>query len=229
MSNLGLYIAQLLPRPLRGTRLYNLISVLAAPMASLGSRLSAARVEMLSAARYEPTPLMLERAVKDTLGITVSVETQAAGDFVVTVSSRDSLMIGQVRAVIDKYRMLGVGYTVRSANTRMSCYFDEHVCERVLRRYSARWVSHVCEAVEQLFVYVGYAGSDDFVSVFTSKPVASPVTVRLWETGASQPVDVTIPAGADNVSSLLPAVVKAEMQPFTDGVYYYELKYPYDE
>mgnify|MGYP001635121634 CR=1 FL=1 len=223
MIDVGRYAAQLLPRALRGTVLYNIMMTLLRPLVQLNAAVGSMRGEMLAASMYDTSPLMLERAVYDIVGIKVDISPASGRSFVVRIPDRYVSREDEVRGVIDRYRMLGTSYSLEAATMQTSCAWTEHVCERVLQSFSCRFAYHVCEVVQTLDIKVGYPNSDEFVWVFADSEVQSPVTVRIWETATSQPVSITLPAYEKAAWTGLTTFVKAEMKPFSDENYYYKL------
>lgn len=225
MIDIGRYTAQLLPRPLRGTVLYNIFMTLLRPLTLLYSALKIRRMELLSQTMYEPSPQMLERAVYDITGIKVEISKDAADEygFIVRVPDRYVSYEDEIRGVIDKYRMLGVSYRIYGTTMSTSCAWTEHVCERELQSLSCRFISHVCEGVPVLDIKVGYPNSDEFVWIFADTEVMSNITVKIWETATSQPVSITLPVYEKAAWTGLTTFVKAEMEPFSDEYYYYKL------
>lgn len=195
------FIASNLPVVMRQRKIYNFLRALLSGIVDLHDRGQSWRDSALQRASYNSSAIMLERMLRDQMGVVAEIQPATLPyDFkVVIIKQGEHYDDARLRALLDKYKQADKSYYVENGSVSYETTYSDYVCEQLSDIYTAEWTKYRCEQVYvnlvntiTLVVDKAEDGTTEVYAI-SEYPVASPIVVTLqygqelqFEVGASR-------------------------------------------
>lgn len=181
------FIAFNLPVVMRQIKIFNFLKVLLSGVVDLHDRGQDWRDAALQRASYNSSAIMLERMLRDQMGVAAEIQpANSPYDFkVVIVKQGENYDDARLRALIDKYKQADKAYYIENGAVDFKVSFIDYVCEELSDVFSAQFINYRCEQV-----YVNLINTislvidkneyeETIVYALSEYPVSSPIVVTL--------------------------------------------------
>lgn len=186
------WVIEQLPRTLRTTLMYVFCMVFTGPVRMLHTKFGLWKKSMLVKAGGSPQVCMLQKIVKDSLGLEIRI-TEGSGkpiDFIINTVFMDLDKERQLFALLDRYKLAGKSYGYENAGITITAQWGGFLCEMADISYT--WSGTVCEKYGRLTNVITAYFYPEYISaeignryrkiVFTSQyPIASDITYSFEE------------------------------------------------
>lgn len=164
----GKWIVEMLPFALREQRIKALCAAMIRPIVTLWSDFNVWKKQLQMKLGTIPQTIMLQKIIKDSLGINVAI-IEGAGrpvDFIVKASITDSNKEKTIFELLDKYKQAGKSYSYENTAASFEYLWTRYIDE--LQGVAFNWDDYVCETIvrDQLplnDVYVRCEGDSIYV------------------------------------------------------------------
>lgn len=181
------FIAFNLPVVMRQRKIFNFLRELLSGVVDLHDRGQKWRESALQRASYNSSAIMLERMLRDQMGVVAEIQPAVSPyDFkVVIIKQGETYDDARLRALIDKYKQADKSYYVENGAVDYTVAFSDYVCEELSDVFTAEWTQYRCEQV-----YVNLINTislvidkteynETIVYAISEYPVSSPIVVTL--------------------------------------------------
>lgn len=181
------FIAFNLPVVMRQRKIFNFLRELLSGVVDLHDRGQKWRESALQRASYNSSAIMLERMLRDQMGVVAEIQPAVSPyDFkVVIIKQGEAYDDARLRALIDKYKQADKSYYVENGAVDYTVAFSDYVCEQLSDVFTAEWTKYRCEQV-----YVNLINTislvidkneyeETIVYALSEYPVSSPIVVTL--------------------------------------------------
>lgn len=185
--NWNRFIAFNLPVVMRQRKIFNFLRELLSGVVDLHDRGQKWRESALQRASYNSSAIMLERMLRDQMGVVAEIQPAVSPyDFkVVIIKQGEAYDDARLRALIDKYKQADKSYYVENGAVDYTVAFSDYVCEQLSDIFTAEWTKYRCEQVyvnliNTISLVVDKNELDETeVYAISEYPVASPIVVTL--------------------------------------------------
>ncbi len=185
--NWNRFIAFNLPVVMRQRKIFNFLRELLSGVVDLHDRGQKWRESALQRASYNSSAIMLERMLRDQMGVVAEIQpANLPYDFkVVIVKEAETYDDARLRALIDKYKQADKAYYIENGAVDFKVSFADYVCEQLSDIFSAQFINYRCEQVyvnliNTITLVVDQNESGEVEVYATSEyPVSSPIVVTL--------------------------------------------------
>ena len=172
---------------MRQRKIYNFLRTLLSGIVDVHDRGQKWRESALQRASYNSSAIMLERMLRDQMGVVAEIQpSDSLYDFkVVIVKQGENYDDARLRALLDKYKQADRSYYVENGSVSYEAAYSGYVCEQLSDIYTAEWTKYRCEQVYvnliNTITLVVDKTEDGTMEVYaiSEYPVASPIVVTL--------------------------------------------------